>query len=70
MEGNKSKNIKVELSEEEIKFISDCIYMSAKESFYGLLDSKVDEPYGFGANLVKKLGITDKGIINGIEKGF
>lgn len=68
MEGNKS--LKVELSEEEVKFISDCIYMSAKESFYGLFNSKVDEPYEFGVNLVKKLGITDKDIINGIEKGF
>lgn len=63
-------NIKVELSDDEVKFISDCIYMSAKESFWNLINSNIDEPYEFGVNLVKKLGVTDKGILNGIENGY
>lgn len=59
----------VELSEEEAKYISECILMSAREGFWLLDDSKIDEPYGYGVNLVKKLGITDKNLLEDIERG-
>lgn len=51
---------KVELNKNEIDFITQCIYMAAREGFY-LLDWN-DSRYNYediGFNVLKKLGLDD-----------
>lgn len=54
--------IKIDITEQELKAISDCIYMAAREGFYAYYDGSRDQIENVLSGFYKKLGYNDNTI--------